>query len=72
MQLRSQAHPLIIEVEGFSTGDNQFVASAIRIHALPDCDPHVFFRCDDDRKADADEDDEGDGPPMTGPPAMAR
>ncbi|HEY7772261.1 MAG TPA: DUF5666 domain-containing protein [Marinagarivorans sp.] len=74
-QLRSQEHPLVVDVEGFSTGDNQFLATAIRIHALPDCDPQVFFRCDGDSDADMDDEDEDDRegpPPVTGPPDMAR
>lgn len=36
-----------VDVEGFYTGDGQFRAIHVRIHAGPPCDPRVFFNCGD-------------------------
>lgn len=40
--------PLIIDLEGFYTGDLAFKAVGIRINAKNNCDQHIFFHCDEE------------------------
>ena len=50
--LRSLAGPAIVEVEGYFTAFREFTALSVRVHVLPECDPHIFFECNNDERTD--------------------